>query len=249
MRSDPAPLLISVNTDADRESAGSLSRATRPRSGTTCVSICNRLLMISASGIWVSPVTFPPGRARLATRPTRTGSSSAVMTIGIVVVAFLAASAAGLLPAKITSTFRRTNSDAKLGNRSTLPSAQRSSTWRFCPSTQPRSRMPFQKASRLCRPPSRVAIPRIPTRGPFASGCAFAASGATSEPRVSQHRNVRGSLLDHLIPPQQHRLRDRQAQRLGGLEIDEQLELGGLLDRQIGRLCTLEDLVNISRSV
>src|SRR5436309_337471 len=38
---------------------------------------------------FVSPVTFPPGRARLATSPVATGSVLLVMTMGIVVVAFL----------------------------------------------------------------------------------------------------------------------------------------------------------------
>ena len=37
--------------------------------------------------------------------------------------------------------------------------------------------------------------------------------------------------LDHLIRPPQHRRRDRQTERLRGLEIDGELELGGLLDR------------------
>src|SRR5437016_393835 len=38
------------------------------------------------------------------------------------------------------------------------------------------------------------------------------------------------ALLDDLVRPPQHRLRDRQAERLGGLEVDDQLELGRLLD-------------------
>ena len=37
-------------------------------------------------------------------------------------------------------------------------------------------------------------------------------------------------LLDHLIRPQQERLRDRQPEGLGGLEVDEQVELRRLLD-------------------
>ena len=40
------------------------------------------------------PVRLPPGRARLATRPSATGSSATAKTIGIVVVAALAANAA-----------------------------------------------------------------------------------------------------------------------------------------------------------
>ena len=52
------------------------------------------------------PVTLPPGRLRLATSPTRTGSPPVTKTIGTVVVAALAASAAGVLPT-IRATCRR----------------------------------------------------------------------------------------------------------------------------------------------
>src|SRR6516162_10248720 len=40
--------------------------------------------------------------------------------------------------------------------------------------------------------------------------------------------------LDHLISGGQQRFRDGEAERLGGLEVDDQFELGGLLHRQIG---------------
>src|SRR5215467_4716356 len=53
------------------------------------------------------------------------------------------------------------------------------------------------------------------------------------------------ALLDHFIRPRQQRLRDRQAKGFGGLEVDDQLELGGLLDRQVAGLGALEDLVDI----
>ena len=43
-----------------------------------------------------TPVTLPPGRLRLATRPDLTGSAPTAKTIGIVAVAALAASAAAL---------------------------------------------------------------------------------------------------------------------------------------------------------
>jgi hypothetical protein len=55
-----------------------------------------------------------------------------------------------------------------------------------------------------------------------------------------------------LIRPTQDRLRNRHAERLRRLHVDDQLELGRLLDRQIGGLGALEDLlpgarVNIAR--
>src|SRR5215470_4675380 len=67
---------------------------------------------------------FPPGRARLATSPLRTGSA-ATMTMGIFVVAFWAARHAGVLLATITSTPERTNPSARAARRSYLPSAPR----------------------------------------------------------------------------------------------------------------------------
>src|SRR5262249_54863921 len=57
------------------------------------------------------PVALPPGRARLVTRPSLTGSSPAPNTIGIVAVAALAASAANGVPGvAIAATRRRTKS-------------------------------------------------------------------------------------------------------------------------------------------
>jgi hypothetical protein len=44
------------------------------------------------------PVKFPPGRARLAMRPTLTGSSPTIKTMGIVEVADLAANAGLVAP-------------------------------------------------------------------------------------------------------------------------------------------------------
>src|SRR5437764_7204456 len=43
-------------------------------------------------------------------------------------------------------------------------------------------------------------------------------------------------LLDHLVGAREQRLRNRQSERLRGLEVDRQLEFGRLLNRQIGRV-------------
>ena len=53
---------------------------------------------------WVTPVMLPPGRLRLGTRPSWTGSPPVSKTIGMVVVAAFAASAAGVVVAAITAT-------------------------------------------------------------------------------------------------------------------------------------------------
>jgi hypothetical protein len=62
------------------------------------------------------PVALPPGWARLATRPSLTGSSPTPKTIGIVEVAVFAAREAGVLaPVAITFTFWRIRSAASSG--------------------------------------------------------------------------------------------------------------------------------------
>ena len=51
-------------------------------------------------------------------------------------------------------------------------------------------------------------------------------------------------LLNDFVGSPQHRLRDRQPERLRGLEVNRQLELRGLLDGEIGGLRAFEDLVH-----
>jgi hypothetical protein len=80
-------------------------------------------------------VVFPPGRARLATSPCPTGSAEPVITIRIVRVACWAARVAAVPTATITLTWRRTNSAAWSGSRSSYPSAPRYSMTRFWPAT------------------------------------------------------------------------------------------------------------------
>ena len=52
--------------------------------------------------------------------------------------------------------------------------------------------------------------------------------------------------LNHPVRPRQYIRRDCQADLLGGLEIDDELEFRWLLHREIGGLCAFKDFVNIS---
>ena len=52
----------------------------------------------------LTPVALPPGRLRPATRPSFTGSPPIVKTMGMVVVAALAANAEAMTAAAITAT-------------------------------------------------------------------------------------------------------------------------------------------------
>ena len=54
-------------------------------------------------------------------------------------------------------------------------------------------------------------------------------------------------LLYHPIRSQQQRRWDRAAERLGGLQVDDKIELRRLFDRQVGWLGALEDLVDEKR--
>ena len=50
------------------------------------------------------------------------------------------------------------------------------------------------------------------------------------------------ALFDHLIGELLEMQRHVEAQRFGCLQVDHELELGGLIDRQVGRLFALEIL-------
>src|SRR5215813_2458612 len=91
------------------------------------------------------PVRLPPGRAKLATSPSLTGSSPPTKTIGIVVVAALTANAE-VPTVAMTATRRRTSSAASAGSRSVRLSAQRYSIATFSPSTKPASFKPWWNA-------------------------------------------------------------------------------------------------------
>src|SRR6516162_8724031 len=52
-------------------------------------------------------------------------------------------------------------------------------------------------------------------------------------------RSIARCLLNHLVSRGQQRFRDGEAEGLGGLEVDGQLDACGLLYRQIGRLFAL----------
>src|SRR5262249_10362537 len=91
-----------------------------PNRAAVCIksrSNCNRFGPNSAAKFEM-PVRFAPGRLRLATRPNVTGSPAVLKTIGMVVVAVLAASTAGVSLATITATRRRTRSAASAASRS-----------------------------------------------------------------------------------------------------------------------------------
>src|SRR6266478_7186537 len=83
--------------------------------------------------------------------------------------------------------------------------------------------------------------------GPPPHGLPF--SSANLQTRGAQPRTALTkppfSWIDHLIRPLQERRREREAEGLGGLEVDDQLELRRPLDGQVAGLRTLANLVHV----
>src|SRR5262245_28789795 len=71
--------------------------------------------------------------------------------------------------------------------------------------------------------------------------------GATWDVRYGPIADIVPS-VDQLVGTGKQGRRDLEAERLGRLQIDHQFELRGLLDRKVGRLCTLEDSLSIRSS-
>jgi hypothetical protein len=167
---------------------GLTSTAIRATAGTSSRRSSNRFA-VSSPLTMLTPVRLLPGRARLVTRPVRTGSSATINTMGMLVVAAFAGRAAGLFAA-ITATRRRTNSAANSGSRSYLSSAQRYTIATFSPSTKPVSFRPRWNARRRSANTSGDALLRNPTTG-IAGCCARAASGHAAAPPSSVMKSRR----------------------------------------------------------
>ncbi len=113
--------------------------------GTRWRSMSNRLAPRSPD-TKLTPVTLPPGRLRLATKPSWTGSAPVVNTIGVVLVAAITARMPVLLaPARITAALRANRSLTIAGQRSTSGPGQRYSIATLRPSLKPISPRPRRK--------------------------------------------------------------------------------------------------------
>src|SRR5262249_48794515 len=68
---------------------------------------------------------------------------------------------------------------------------------------------------------------------------------AAKRPRRQAAIRTRASSFDHLVGAGEQWEWDSEAECLGGAQVDHQLELGRLQDRQLAGLCALEDAAGI----
>jgi hypothetical protein len=62
---------------------------------------------------------------------------------------------------------------------------------------------------------------------------------------LKMRRITRAASFDHVVGAADQRQRDCKAERLRGLEIDHEVDLGRLQHRQVGGFCALEDAPGI----
>src|SRR6516164_1143040 len=189
----------------------------------------------------VNPVTLAPGRARLSTNPCPTGSGTKTNTIGMVRVAACKGPTASLPSARITSDGSAANSAAYL-RVSLRVVDHRTSMRALRPSVQPSAcRACANTTMRACASGSLAAIViRMPIRRFLSACCPRAASGhaAAAPPSsvMNSRRFIQPLSFDHLVGAQKEGSRHVEAKGPCGLQIDNQLKLDRLLDRQIGWL-------------
>src|SRR6266478_8915628 len=217
--------------------------------GTACFNSCSRFAATSQVKP-ATPVTFPPGCEILVTNAV---GSTEVITIGICLVASIAARVALVAQGMITSAFIRTSSAASPGSLSGCASADRISSGKLRPSSQPSSRnfsrnaanagsgSPYSRTPTIgigfCCARSAVGHPpiapaskvrksrRLITRPPLPWGGNYGSTEPLSKGWTNGdfHRSTHSLfLLDDLVGAQQHRMRDRQSERLCGLQVDDQ---------------------------
>src|SRR5215475_4348699 len=90
-------------------------------------------------------------------------------------------------------------------------------------------------------------------RGTFPPCCASTANGVIRMPPPTMAMNARRSIslrsLDELIGSYEQRLWDGQAERLGGLEVDDELESNWSLDGKVAHPGALQDAINVIRAL
>src|SRR5215472_1848846 len=83
---------------------------------------------------------------------------------------------------------------------------------------------------------------------PYASAAPRRRAARRGAPRPRQRGTCDGRSLNHFIRPPQQRRRNGKAERLGGLEVDDEIELVRLLNWEVARFGALQDPIYEVRS-
>ena len=168
------------------------------------------------------PVTFPPGAGKASDSPDPTGSPTCTITIGIVPVAcFRCLGSLEWVVATITSTWSRTNSEARSGSARPCPPRYRCSMTMIlaldiAPLLEPFPGMPLQMGK---RGRGRAQLRQDNQCGRPSPGCwASAASGAARRP-PEEHREE-GPRRSSRVPPQPVQAGVRRRPVIGGASAD-----------------------------
>src|SRR5262245_8617839 len=76
--------------------------------------------------------------------------------------------------------------------------------------------------------------------------CAVQLGMSAMDQKRTHAAQQKRSLINHLVGTREHGRWNSEAQGVGGLKIDHQLELRRLLDWQISGLCALENFFNVA---
>ena len=87
-----------------------------------------------------------------------------------------------------------------------------------------------------------------PLLGSWVGGSTRPNAAVRANLALCRNRSFVCRLFDHFVCLSKQRGGSGQTERAGRLQIDHQLECGGLLNREIGGLRTLEDLGDVKRS-
>src|ERR1700737_2989055 len=95
-----------------------------------------------------------------------------------------------------------------------------------------------------------ASIPTRPVEGPVSHVIADVTLAVLTLPGCATSRHMqcgKTALFDHLVGTSKKRCRNVQTERLCGLEVDDKLELGRLLDRKLASALACKDSGDISR--
>jgi hypothetical protein len=182
---------MAPNWPLPEASVGSRRTATRVTRGSASLSNSSHFVPILYSSS-MNPVVLPPGRAKLATKPAPTGSTTDVNTTGNFVIDCCSAPTDGLPDAKMASGMSATSSSAYSRIRLATPAPHRMSILMFPPSVHPNRLSSARNAARRARPSGSSAAKSMSTpMRRTGLDCARAASGHATAALPSSVMNSR----------------------------------------------------------